>query len=424
MLKWMFGNKGKKASNKNLPAYEESRTIAASGTADKRQWLASQEGLQPEFLYLFATDEDEAVRVAVAGNDFTPLQADAILATDESEDVRVELAAKVSRLMPNLDPSGRDKVTEMVLEIVFLLAADRAVAVRHIVAEEIKSLDNMPEGVVEQLAWDAETTVSAPVLEFSPLLSERQLMEIIRSGVDGGALEAIARRHGLSNDVSAAVVNERHEDSMTCLLENSSANIAENSYETISTMAEESSKVLGGMIERDDLTLSTIRRIASFVGNSVINLVLERNQRYAGLDENMVREIRKNVHERVMSGGADEESTPGEEARERAEELFGDDKLDEKVLKKAIRDGERLFVIHALALLTGMPWEKVRDMINSKSSKPVVALAWKAELSAKMSVILQQKMARLTGSAIIRPTPEGEYSMTEDELEWFFEFMG
>lgn len=424
MLKWMFGKKQEAAGNDELPAYEESRSIAASGNVDKRQWLASQNGLQPEFLYLFATDKAKDVRMAVAGNEYTPLQADVILASDDSEDVRVELAAKVSRLMPNLDASRSDKVAEMVLEIVFLLAADRAVAVRQIVAEEIKSLNNVPEKLVDQLAWDAETAVSTPVLEFSPLLSERQLTEIIRSGIDGGALEAIARRHGLQDSIAAALVGERDEGSVVSLLENDSADISETSFEMISNMAQNSNQVLDGMIERDDLTLSTIRRIATFVGNAVIDRILERNKRCPGLDDETIRAIRKKVHERVMSGEADDDPLPGDVARERAEMLYGKDELTNKEIKQAIRDGDRLFTIHALALLAGLPWEKVRDLLNSNSSKSVVALCWKAELSAKFSVLVQQKLARLTGSAIIRPAANGAYSMSDEELEWYLEFFG
>ena len=68
MLDWIFGSKHKKSDTDKLPPYEESRDIAATGSADKRQWLASRKGLQPEFLYYFATDKENAVRQAVAAN--------------------------------------------------------------------------------------------------------------------------------------------------------------------------------------------------------------------------------------------------------------------------------------------------------------------------------------------------------------------
>ncbi len=422
MLKWLFGRKGGGTENKNLPTYEQSRSIAEKGSAEKRAWLASCQGLQPEFLYLFATDEEVGVRKAVAANEYTPLQADKILATDENEGVRIELAEKVTRLMPTLDPSRSDKVAEMVLEIVSILAEDRAARVRQIVAEEIKSLENVPGSLVEQLAWDAITAVSAPVLEFSPLLSERQLVEIIRSGIDGGALDAVARRHGLSKSVSSEIVEQNVGRALVCLLENTTAEIAEEGYVTIADTAKTNTEILEAMIERDDLTLATIRRVATFVGNAVIDRILERNKSCPGLDDAAVRGIRQKVHERVMSGDADDAPLPGEEARQKAEKLYEDDKLTEDVIAKAIKEGDRLFAIHSLALLASLPWDKVRRILNSQSGKTIAALCWKAGISAERSVYVQKYLARLTGSALVHRTSSGDYAMSEDELAWYMEF--
>lgn len=422
MLKWLFGNKRDAPENAQLPAYEESRAIAESGSVEKRRWLASQQGLQPEFLYLFATDRAEDVRVAVAGNEYTPLQADKILATDESEEVRQELAVKVGKLMPTLDSSRGDKVVEMVLEVIALLARDRSSKVRQIVAEEIKSLDTVPREIVKQLAWDVETVVSAPILEFSPLLNERQLIEIIRSGVEGGALEAVARRHRVSARLSDALIEERHDGSIVRLLENDTAAISEDGFQTIADVAADSEQVLESMIERDDLTLSTIRHVATFVGNAVINRILERNKACPGLDSGTVRDIRQKVRERVMSGDADDKPLPGEEARQRAEQLFGENELTEQVIMAAVKGGDRWLAIHSMALLGGLQWNKVRNVLGSNSGKTIAALCWKAGLSARCSVHIQKHLARLSGSSVVHGTASGDYTMSESELEWYLEF--
>jgi len=50
--------------------------------------------------------------------------------------------------------------------------------VRQILAEEIKALDCVPKEVVRRLARDVEK-VAAPILEFSPLLSDADLIEIL-----------------------------------------------------------------------------------------------------------------------------------------------------------------------------------------------------------------------------------------------------
>lgn len=424
MLSWLFGNREGTRRNDALPSYEESREIAEKGNPDKRQWLASQVGLQPEFLYYFATDPITTVRMAVARNLDTPLQADAILAKDESEEVRQDLAAKVSRLMPDLDTARADKVTEMVLEIIAVLAADQAASVRKIVANEIKSLGNVPEAIIERLAWDAESEVSVPVLEYSPLLSERHLIEIIRSGIDGGALAAIARRHNLGAKVSARVVACHDEGATTALVKNKTANIDEETFLDIGDMASRSTAVCDELIERDDLTLSTIRRVATFVGNAVIDRILERNKGHLKLKDEAVREIRESVTEQIVKGAADSKSLPGEEARLRAEKLFSEDKLNDKAFNKAVREGERWFIIHGLALLTGFAWEKIRDALNSKSGKSIAAVSWKAGLSAAVALSLQTKIASLGGKAVIRPNQKGGYSLSEDDMEWYLDFFG
>ncbi len=424
MLSWLFGNRAGTRKNEALPSYEESREIAEKGNAEKRQWLASQVGLQPEFLYYFATDPSTTVRVAVAGNEDTPLQADAILAKDESESVRRELARKIGRLMPSLDTARADKVTEMVLDIIGVLAADRAAKVRKIVAEQVKSLENVPAQLIEQLAWDAEEHVATPVLEYSPLLSDRNLLEIIRSGIDGGALAAIARRHGLSAPVSRSVVRCRDEGATTALMDNRTALIDEETFLDVGDMASRSTMVCNKLIERDDLTLSTIRRVATFVGNAVIDRILERNRRRLKLDNDEVRDIRQSVTEQIMKGAADKEGLPGEDARAKVEKLFAADKLTDKSIAKAIDKGERWFIIHALALLTGFEWEKVRDGLNSKSGKSIAAISWKAGLSAERALSLQTKVASLGGKALVRPARDGSYSLSDDDMEWYLDFFG
>lgn len=424
MLSWLFGNRDGTRKNDALPSYEESREIADTGSPEKREWLASQIGLQPEFLYYFATDPATTVRLAVAGNLDTPLQADAILARDESEEVRREVAAKVSRLMPELDTARADKVTEMVLEIITVLANDQAKNVRKIVAQEVKSLTNVPESIIQQLAWDAEAEVSMPILEYSPLLSERHLLEIIRSGIDGGALAAIARRHKLTAPVSARVVSYHDENATTALVANKTADIDEETFLDVGDMASRSTKVCDKLIERDDLTLSTIRRVATFVGNAVIDRILERNKKRLQIDDEVVRDIRESVTEQIVKGAADSKSLPGEEARARAEKLFSEDQLNDKAFSKEIKKGERWFVIHALALLTGFEWEKIRDALNSKSGKSIAAVSWKAGLSAESAFNLQTKIASLGGKAVIRPKSDGAYALSQDDMEWYLDFFG
>ncbi|MFV1853148.1 MAG: hypothetical protein ACMZ66_20945 [Thalassospira sp.] len=123
MLKWVFGGRREEASKSALaPVYEDARNIAANGSVDERKRLAANSQLQPEFLYLFATDQSEDVRRAVANNEGTPIQADLLLARDPDEYVKVALGKKICRLLPTLSPDQNRKVADMVFEVVDILS--------------------------------------------------------------------------------------------------------------------------------------------------------------------------------------------------------------------------------------------------------------------------------------------------------------
>ena len=82
------------------------------------------------------------------------------------------------RLMPGLDARENEETVALTIATLEVLARDSAAKVRAILAEEIKHMDCIPHDVALRLAHDLEEIVSAPILEYSPLLSDADLMEI------------------------------------------------------------------------------------------------------------------------------------------------------------------------------------------------------------------------------------------------------
>ncbi len=102
--------------------------------------------------------------------------------------VRADLARKISRLAPGLTAEEQDAVRRMTYETLALLAHDQLPTVRHILAEALKSEADAPPELIRRLARDIEIIVAAPVLEFSPVLTDEDLMDIIRASPAVGAL--------------------------------------------------------------------------------------------------------------------------------------------------------------------------------------------------------------------------------------------
>jgi uncharacterized protein (DUF2336 family) len=158
-----------------------------------------------DVLHYIAQMGASATRQAVAANPAAAARTNRLLAEDADDDVRAELTRKIARLMPGLDSQENAHVRRLTLETLECLAVDRLPRVRALLAEQIKALDNVPKSVVLALARDSEESVFAPILEYSPLLSDADLLEIIATARVREALTATARRKFLSITVANAV---------------------------------------------------------------------------------------------------------------------------------------------------------------------------------------------------------------------------
>lgn len=422
MLDWVLGRrksaKKRAKSGKKKPSYEEAKRVAAQGDAKARAELASHEDLEPEFLYFFASDEDANVRRAVAKNDGSPLQADLILAKDVDQSVREELAFKIGRLVPTLTSDESEQLAEMTFQVLEILAQDQVPQIRAIISDEIKHLHNVPRRIIKRLAEDAEITVAGPILEYSPLLTDEQILQIITSGLRGGALEAIARRRNLAGSLSQAVVDQEDDPAISELLRNQTAEINEKLMEEIAMHAETRPDLHLPLVDRRSLSKATLKRIATFVSAALVERMISSNK----MEEKLARELRLAVRERIDAGEAADEKEDGDRDAKHAEKLFKAGKLDEYAVLDAIDEGNLEFLQRSYELLTALPSKHVAKMLTSGSAKGLCALAWKAGQGADIAVSLQRRIGKIPGKSMIHEAADGSYQMPEEELEWYVDY--
>lgn len=424
MLGWVLGKQRRKKRKKKpkgkRPNYDQAKVIVENGDVAERRNLAMQEDIEPEILYFLTTDKDPLVRREIADNDGTPLQADMILAKDPDEEVRKEVAHKLGRLLPDISVDQQDKLSKMALDILDTLARDQMRDVRAIVSDEIKHARNVPKNVVRRLAEDAESVVSAPVLEYSPLLSDKDLLEIVAFGIESGAKTSIAKRKELPQEVVDAIIESGDENAIPALLENKSAKISEKTIDMIAVEAEGHEEWHPSLVYRGNLPVRTVRRIASFVSAALFERLIENND----VEEKAVDEMRMEVRKRIDSNELldTETDTAREKAMERAGKLFKQGKLTEDVVKKAIDINDSHFTRYAISHMSGLPSEVVTKMLGSGSGKAVTSLCWKAGMTMRMAVQLQRKVAKVRLNSLLRARGANEYPLTDDDMEWQIEF--
>ena len=102
--------------------------------------------------------------------------------------------------------------------------------------------------------------------------------------------------------------------------------------------------------------------------------------------------------------------------------MFADGTLNEKAIGAALNKGGRGFVVSALALKSGLAKQIIQKVVATASAKGIVALAWKSELSMKLAVQLQLRLARVAPNAVLNAAKGDTYPMSEDDMDWQLEF--
>ncbi len=410
-------------------AYEEAKRLAASPKAADRRAVARHSAARPEILYYLTSDSDEEVRASVAANDATPVQADLILARDRAERVRVDLAQKIARLTPTLSDEQHDRLRDATCEVLEILVRDQVTRVREVIAAVLKDVANAPPHVIRMLARDSEIVVAGPVLQFSPVLSDEDLLEIIRCAPIAGALTAIARRAEVRAPVADAIGESTDEAAITALLENPSAQIRE---ETLDRLVERAPGVADWhrpLVARPWLPVGAARKLARFVAQSLLKVLAERRD----LDPETAREVKAAVLERIDAAPEPEVSEPPKPARQpkhtaisealsRARALKAAGALDEATVISAL-DTDRSFVRAALATLGDLPLEVVDRVLTAHSPKGITALAWHCGLGMSAAVKMQIHLGQIAPIAVLHGRGGG-YPLSEEAMRWQLEFFG
>ena len=378
--------------------------------------LAGRADAGPDVLHYLATHGAPATRAAVAANVGAPAVTNRLLADDENEDVRAELAMKIARLMPGLSERESSHVFALTIETLECLARDTAVRVRAILADEIKTLSCIPKDIVLILAHDLNAIVAAPILQYSPLLSDADLIEIIACGHVQEVLTAIAARKPVSEDISERLVQSLDVPAVAALLVNPDARIRKETLDRIVEQAEEIQSWQMPLVLRADLSARAIRRIASLVGASLIERLVARNDLSDATRIHLNRELRARLAEPDLT--APDVMSPEDVIAQAVRE----NRMDGLFVEQAAQSGRRELVILGLAHLSGVAEETVRKILAAGNAKPVIALVWHAHLSMRVAFKIQTFLMKLPSREVLPARGGTAFPLSKEEMRWHLNY--
>lgn len=350
---------------------------------------------------------EDQIEAALSGETEEALSAPAI-PEDERISIEAEVIRRIRKLMPDLHSAATTEMRDRALTVLEALANDKLPYIRQIVAETIKDSSRVPHRVVDKLARDVELVTCAPILEYSPLLSDDDLKEIIASTQVEGAIAAISRRRQVTKDVSDAVAATMDVSGVAGLLANENAKIRKETLEKIVDGAKHVEEWHEPLVFRPELSKRAMKRIAGFVASSLVHVMVSHHK----LDSDFADMLLGMVRARL-----DEDQDEADIA-EKARHLVEWGCVDDAYLGDLIDHRQTSLVVHVLAGSAEIAHDVAEKIVASASAKAIIALVCKAGFSMRTALRVQYDVAHIRGDDVIHPKDGTDCPLSQGEISW------
>lgn len=287
------------------------------------------------------------------------------LLTDRSAETRVVTAGKIAGEFTNGRLGARERA--IAVEIFRIMVQDAELRVRLTLSEQLKYCADLPRDVARTLANDVEQ-VALPMLEYSTVLTDGDLIEIIAS-LSRAKQRAIARRALVSTAVSAALVDQGDAEVAAQLVANRGAEIEEHDLLKLVETHGADDAVMHSLIDRSELPLAVAEKLVHRASEEMRRRLVERHNLADWLAEQLARQSREKVTVGMLTPGIDDAEVEGI-----VDHLRANGRLTPSLLLRALCEGDLRFFEAAMAALAGIPWLNASRLIHDAGPRGLAAL--------------------------------------------------
>jgi len=298
-------------------------------------------------------------------------QADVMaLLEDSSGTKRAETARKIAI---EFNQAKLTEIQRRLAEDIFrLMVKDAEIRVREALSSNLKSNPLVPRDVAVSMAQDV-TSVALPVLQYSEVLTDEDLVAIIRSQ-DTEKQVAIASRASVSEAVSDAIVDTEKEEVVTRLVANPGADISEGSLGRVVDSLGSREAVQEAMVNRSRLPVTVAERLVTLVSEHLKAEIAQRFDLPADTMTDLILQIRERAVLSLSSGSSDDD------LHQLVRQLKGNGRLTPSIVLRALCMGDLAFFEAAMAELAGISLLNARELIHDAGKRGLKALFDRAKL--------------------------------------------
>lgn len=297
------------------------------------------------------------------------------LLTDPSAKNRAETARKVSAQFSETELGTGERA--LIEDIFRVMVKDVEVRVREALSDSLKDNPDIPREIAVSLANDV-SDVALPIIEFSEVLSDEDLIEIVASKGEDHQ-KAVARRDSVSEQVSDALVKTDNENVVATLVSNTTAKLSEATMNTVVDKFGENPKISEPMALRTELPLTVAERLVNLVSDKIRDHLVTHH----AMSPDVATDLFISAREKATVGLL-QPDTNLRDVAELVDQLHRGGRLTSTLIFRALCMGDTTFFEAALAKLADIPVANAYRLVHDKGGRGLEALFQKCGLSTRM----------------------------------------
>jgi len=326
------------------------------------------------------------------------------LMADPSPSVRAETTSKIAAQYDSRHPRMSDAERKIAEEIFRKLAQDAEIRVREALAANLKTTPDLPHDLALSLARDVDA-VALPVLKYSEVLTDEDLINIVRDEDAAAKQVMIAQRASVSGAVADALIDTGNETAVARLVANEGADLSEGALDRVLSDYEDSEAVSDSLARRPSLPASISEQLVSAMTEKLQGYLVSKHNLSPDAASNLILQTRERATVSLLN-----RSSSDAELEELVYQLYANGRLTTSLIIRALCIGDMSFFEAAMARLAGVPLKNARMLIHDQGDLGLKSLCEKAKMPSRLMNAV---------SAAVRILDEEEYDGGRNDRERF-----
>lgn len=302
----------------------------------------------------------------------------------ETAETRANAAQKIGRAIRAQSLTQADR--DFAEKILTLICRDVSALVRRALAVTLQNSPNLPINIARKLIHDVDS-IAVPVLANSPVLSDEDLIDVLRSKA-AEKVKAVAQRRTLSAAISSAIISLGDGQAVAHLAANDHVIISQDAAQHMAEIYGNDDLIREAALSRQDMPMAVVRKLIGITAQKA----RQNLEKTSELTQAVANDIAQRTHERALLSYT-EHDWPEKTLSLYVETLHKNGQLGESLILRAAGQGDMRFVQLAFANLCQIATAKAGMMMFDRGPLGLKVLCQRARLGEASYQFLRASLA-------------------------------